>query len=137
MSFDFVDAETALRSGARAYCGWTFERFLGEAPREPVPVRSDSGRAYLLDVSVLDRSGDYDPKDERLEIELSVFERTAEGRSESLGAEWSLARGETFSGEVGEVYPIRSLSRSERRGVFAFACFAAVLAALLIWFFAR
>lgn len=128
---DWDDAERVLRRALAELRGWPFERFLELARREHVEMRAGDSDRYLLDVYVLDRSGDQDPKDERLELELTLTEQAPEPRERcSLWTEASLRRGETFSGEAGEL--VRRTARAKGRAQLVWLGLALALAAVLM-----
>jgi hypothetical protein len=131
---DFDDAETALRAAVRGFHGWTFEQFL-DAPLGPAEVRGDSGELYLFSREALDVSGDYDPKEELLELEFWVHERAPAARFPAqVRASAGLHRGDTFDGEVSEITRVTAeeQERYHRRArIVLVGAGLALLAALL------
>ena len=87
--------------------GWTFARFQALKPQEQsVSVAGITGARYVLEIDVIDRSGDYDPKDEWLELEFTLYEarrRSIWRRRAYVRASAALQSGELFSGEPGEI----------------------------------
>ena len=138
MTTDFDDAEGALRAAIGSLGGWSFERFQALAGERSSLVSGASGLSYRFDVDVTDRSGDYDRKDELLELEFTVSEsaqrRVWSGRP-YVRALTLLRRGETFSGDVPEI--LRRSGRSERTIAAIVACCLAAIGGTLLFRWVR
>jgi hypothetical protein len=138
MTTDFDDAEGALRAAIGSLRGWSFERFQTLAGERPSLVSGASGLSYRFDIDVTDRSGDYDRKDELLELEFTVSEsaqrRVWSGRP-YVRAVTLLRRGETFSGDAPEI--LRRSGRSERTIAAVVACCLAAIGGALLFGWVR
>jgi hypothetical protein len=131
---DFEDAEKALRVSVGKLRGWTFERF--EVWREPAAdgslIQGPSGQPYLFETDVTDRSGDYDPKDELLELEFTVSEQGSRRIFRaSVTTIVLLRKGEVFSGEITEVS--RTTARVQRVAALALSGLVTAFAATLFY----
>ena len=104
---DFEDAEGALRLGLANFRGWTFSRFQSmKAQEQHLAVPGSTGARYVLEADVTDRSGDYDSKDEWLELEFSIYGE--QGRRiwaprPYVRAITALRAGQVFSGDPGDI----------------------------------
>jgi hypothetical protein len=138
MITDFDDAEGALRAAIGSLRGWSFERFQALAGEQTSLVSGASGLSYRFDIDVTDRSGDYDRKDEFLELEFTVSEsaqrRVWSGRP-YVRAVTLLRRGETFSGDDPEI--LRRSGRSERTIAAVVACCLAAIGGTLLFRWVR
>ena len=130
---DFEDAEAALRGAVAGLRGWTFERFQKSGGQgEPARVQGVSGRPYLFQIDVTDRSGDYDPKDELLELEFTIREPVPRRLFQpSVNTVSFLCSGEVFTGEVVEV--ARTTARAQGAGAVVLGVVLAGVATALLY----